>query len=100
LCSCDGRSGFLGSSPDADARDVPVVGTRVMRPRRLTGASRMTAIGLIQRVPGAPRPRVTSGLLTPLLGPEVVRCMNSGRLDRAGWFCHAALGLIETRDFV
>ena len=37
----------------------------VTRPRRLTGTSRTTPIGWLQRVPGARRPRVTSGLPAP-----------------------------------
>ena len=37
----------------------------VTRPRRLTGMSRTTPIGWLQRVPGARRPRVTSGLPAP-----------------------------------
>jgi hypothetical protein len=56
---------LLPASPaDARARGVLVVGTMVTRPRRLTGMWRTTPIGLLQRVPGARRPRVIGGLPT------------------------------------
>ena len=59
---CDVRSPVLGFA----ARRMPVfhvVGTMVRRPLRLTGSSRTTPIGWLQRVPGARRSRRTSGPL-------------------------------------
>jgi hypothetical protein len=56
----------------------------VTRPRRLTGMSRTTPIGLFQRVFGARRPLVRSGLTAPLPRPEahLVRCLSTERRMR------------------
>src|ERR1700719_1190440 len=61
------------SPPGARAREVPVVQRRsarpwslgVTRPRRLTGRSRTTPIGWLQRVSYARRPRVPTALPAP-----------------------------------
>ena len=51
-----------------------VVGTMVMRPRRLTGMSRTTPIGWLHHVPGARRSRVivrSAGIASPV--PKYIR---------------------------
>ena len=60
-CNC----ALTRSPPDARARWSPwrrSEHSMVTRQRRLTGTSRTRPIGLLQRVPGARRPRVIAGL--------------------------------------